>query len=61
VGDYPYDLEYNPSNGYIYVAHFPSGEITVISGITVIKSLDAGSTANKLEYNPSNKHMYVAN
>ena len=63
VGGEPIDLEYNPSNKYIYVANFDSDDVSVIASVTniVIKTIDIGTGPWDLEYNPSNKRIYSAN
>ena len=63
VGEAPQNMNYNPSNGNMYVANFNSGDISVIDSATnkVISTIQVGSSPNALEYNPSNGNMYVAN
>lgn len=63
VGDSPRALEYNPSNEYIYVANFNSGDVSIIDSSTndVVDTVDVGVDPVSLEYNPSNEYIYVAN
>jgi YVTN family beta-propeller protein len=63
VVPYPYNMEYNPDNGYIYVANYPSGAVSVIDSATnsVIKTIDVGNGPWDLEYNPSNNAIYIVN
>ena len=61
------DLEYNPSNGNIYVASISnsdgSGKVFVIDSDTnkVIHTIDAGDSPQDMKYNPSNGNIYVTN
>ncbi|MDN5844681.1 MAG: PKD domain-containing protein [Candidatus Nitrosocosmicus sp.] len=64
----PSAIEYNPSNGDIYVAshiedEYDLGHVFVIDGSTntVIKTIEGGAWPDDLEYNPSNENIYVAN
>lgn len=63
VVSFPYNLKYNPNNGYIYVGNYYTNDVSVIDSVTntVIKTLDVGNDPRYLEYNPSNKDIYVAN
>ena len=63
VGESPQNMEYNPSNGNIYVSNFNSGDISVIDSGTnkVIHTILVNSSPNALEYNPSNGNIYVTN
>ena len=40
VGGFPIAMIYNPSNGYIYVSGYGSGDITLIGGSIVKKTID---------------------
>ena len=62
MGNDPNDLEYNPSNKYVYVANLDSHDVSVINGNTnaVINTIDVGDYPHDLEYNPSNGFIYVA-
>jgi YVTN family beta-propeller protein len=61
VGDYPFGIEYNPSNDNIYVTNYFSSTVSVISGSTnsVIDTILVGRGPIWLEYVPSNNQIYV--
>ena len=64
VGKSPSFVEYNPSNGNMYVSNSGSGDISVIDSNTnkVIHTIQVGSSSDPspdaLKYNPSNGNMY---
>ncbi|MGD9533878.1 MAG: beta-propeller fold lactonase family protein [Candidatus Nitrosocosmicus sp.] len=61
--EWPYVVEYNPSNNCIYVANDHSNNVTVIDSTTneVIAVVKVGEGPWALEYNPSNNNIYVSN
>jgi len=61
VGAGPEGIAYDPSNGYIYVANFCSGTVSVINGTTVIANITVGAGPEGIAYDPSNGYIYVAN
>jgi len=63
VGEHPQNVEYNPSNGNMYVSNFYTGDISIIDNNTnkVIHTIQVNGSPNVLEYNPSNGNMYVGN
>jgi YVTN family beta-propeller protein len=67
VGNGPTALEYNPSNGKIYVANRDSPSVSVIDSSTnaVIGTIGAGGSpwaeGFRLEYNQNNSEMFVTN
>ena len=52
-------MEYNSSNGKIYVSNFNSGDVSVMDSGTnkVIHTIDAGDSPQFLKYNPSNGNI----
>jgi hypothetical protein len=53
------DLEYNPSNGFIYATSTGYGKIFVIDNYQIVSSLDVGlGQVDYLIHNPSNGYMY---
>jgi hypothetical protein len=53
------DLEYNPSNGFIYATSTGYGKIFVIDNYQIVSSLDVGlGQVDYLVHNPSNGYMY---
>jgi YVTN family beta-propeller protein len=62
VGSNPLEDEFNPDNGYIYVANEGSSSVSVIDGATnkVIDTITGIPDPVQLAYNPSNHYMYVA-
>ncbi|WP_148685652.1 YncE family protein [Candidatus Nitrosocosmicus hydrocola] len=53
------DLEYNPSNGFIYATSTGYGKIFVIDNRQIVSSLDVGlGQVDYLVHNPSNGYMY---
>ena len=53
------DLEYNPSNGYMYATSSEYGKIFVLDNQELIQTLDTGlGKVEYLAYNPSNGYMY---
>jgi YVTN family beta-propeller protein len=63
VGRSPTGVAYDPSNGYIYVANWGSGTVSVINGATntVIATIPVGIEPAGVAYDPSNGYIYVAN
>jgi len=63
VGESPQSMEYNSSNGKIYVSNSDSGDVSVMdSGSNkVIHTIDAGDSPQFLKYNLSNGNIYVTN
>jgi len=61
VNGSPNVLEYNPSNGNMYVGNLD--QILVVDSNTnkVIHTIDAGDSPKFLKYNPSNGNMYIGN
>ena len=59
VGESPQSMEYNSSNGKIYVSNSDSGDVSVMdSGSNkVIHTIDAGDSPQFLKYNPSNGNI----
>jgi len=59
----PWGIAYDPSNGYIYVANYGSGTVSVINGKnnTVIATIPVGSDPMGVAYDSSNGYIYVAN
>src|SRR6187551_3101352 len=62
VGDRPHALEYDPSNGNMYVANYYSNSVSVIDSATntVVDTVGVGDNPIAIEYNPSNNYLYVA-
>jgi YVTN family beta-propeller protein len=62
VGSNPLEDEFNPDNGYIYVANEGSSSVSVIDGSTnkVIDTITGVPDPIQLGYNPSNRYMYAA-
>ncbi len=63
VAESPKSMEYNSSNGKIYVSNFNSGDVSVMDSGTnkVIHTIDAGDSPQFLKYNLSNVNIYVTN
>ena len=63
VGEGPYGILYDPSNGYIYVTNTAQNNVSVIDGAnnTLIASINVGAYPEGLAYDPSNGYIYVAN
>lgn len=63
VGERPNAIQYNPSNGYIYVANSESNSVSVIDSSTheVIKTIDVEEYPWALGYNPDSNYVYVSN
>jgi len=63
VGEGPYGVLYDPSNGYIYVTNTAQNNVSVIDGAnnTVIASINVGFNPEGVAYDPSNGYIYVAN
>jgi len=63
VGEGPYGILYDPSNGYIYVTNTAQNNVSVIDGAnnTLIASINVGAYPEGLAYDPSNGCVYVAN
>ncbi len=56
-------MEYNPSNGDIYIGRESTNNVSVIdsSPNMVIITIKVGDFPYSLEYNPSNENIYAAN
>ena len=53
------DLEYNPSNGYLYATSSEYGKIFVLDNQEILQTIDTGlGKVEYLTYNPSNGYMY---
>ena len=61
VGDLPLGVAFNPADGYIYVANFNDGTVSVIDGDFAIGSFAAGQGAQWFAFNPRNQSLYLTN
>ena len=63
VGNSPFGIAYDPSNGNLYVANFEPGTVSVINGTTnsVVSTINVNMVISPWEtaYNPSNGYVYV--
>ena len=59
--DGPMGVAYNPDNEYMYVAASYNTKADVISGNTLLTTVQVGSSPGRIAYNPSNGYMYVTN
>jgi len=61
AGTLPGGVAHNTGNGYVYVANFGSGNVTVINDTTIVASLFVGVSPVGVGYNNGNGYVYVAN
>jgi YVTN family beta-propeller protein len=63
VGTFPFDVAFNPDNGFLYVANAGSNTVSVIDPATntVVATITVGGSPIGIAFNPDNGFMYVAN
>jgi YVTN family beta-propeller protein len=59
----PFGLEFNPSNGYLYVVDQASDTVSLIDSFTnnITATIHVGDQPSSIKFNPSNDNMYVSN
>jgi len=62
-GAFPFEVAFDPANGYIYETNLLSDNVAVINGATnnVIANIAVGSEPSGVAFDPSNGYVYVAN
>ena len=62
VGDHPFQVAYNPGNGFMYVVNQNSDSVSVIDqNNDVVDTVTVGDFPIAVAFNPGNKNMYVVN
>jgi YVTN family beta-propeller protein len=63
VGNNPFGVAINPTNGLVYVANSDSGTVSVIDPKTntVVTTIPVGSSPTGVAINPTNGLVYVTN
>ena len=63
VGNSPYGVAINPTNGLVYVANANSNTVSVIDPKTntVVATITVGGSPSGVDVNPANGLVYVAN
>ncbi len=63
VGSSPHGIIYDQINGYLYVANYASGSVSVINPTTnsVVATINTGYNVWTLAYDPTNNRIYAGN
>ncbi len=61
VGTEPSGVAYDPGNGYVYVANYISGSVSVINETTVVATVTVGINPFGVGYDGENGLIYVTN
>ena len=59
VGSGPAGSAYDSANGYVYVANFYSGNVSVLSGTTVVGTVPVTGYPEWISYDDGNGYLYV--
>ncbi len=59
VGSMPYDVIYDPTNGYIYESNYNQSDVYVFKGTNLISIISTNSYPRKMVYDPATNLIYL--